>query len=107
MLRKLQDLSNRGLMYILTGTEKLRGIMHYHGEIIIASFFVETELRSFSFNSPGTIVHLLDNFPFWAKILTDFSSTCYHFSKLISNSNSGQLVLVLWNVIRIWISVIT
>ena len=76
----------------------------YFGSNISSLLSIKVHL---ALNSPGTIVCSTDNFPFWAKILTDFSSTSYHFWKLISYSNSGQLVLVLWNVIRIWISVIT
>ena len=40
-----------------------------------------------TFNSPVTIVYWVqqvDNFPFWAQILTDISATNYHFWKLTS-----------------------
>ena len=67
----------------------------------------DTITTTAQFNSPGTIVCSTDNFPFWAKILTDFTATCYNFEELISNPNPRQSVLVLWNVIRFWISVIT
>ena len=85
-------------------------------ELLLYTFiFLEkkslSQPKCFILNSPGTIVCSTDNFPFRAKILTDiisvFTVTCYHFFKLISYWNSRQLVLVLWNVIRFFISLIT
>ena len=45
-------------------------------------------------NSPGTIVCWTDNFPFWAKILTDITPTYYRFWKLISYLKSRTSFLV-------------
>ena len=61
----------------------------------------------FTFNSPGTIVCSTDNFPFWAKILTDITPTYYRFWKLISYLKSRTSFLVLLAVIRFLISFIT
>ena len=58
-------------------------------------------------NSPVTIVYLVDNFPFWAKILTDISATYYQFGKFISYPKSGSVSLVFSIVFIFLISVIS
>ena len=57
--------------------------------------------------SPVTIVYWVDNFPFWAKILTDISATNYHFWKFISYPKSGSVLLVFSFVFIFLITVIS
>ena len=76
------------VLWILNTLEQSSSnVVHSKESILLAQVF------NLSFELPGTIVHLVDNFPFWAKILTDITPTYYRFWKLISYLKSRTLFI--------------
>ena len=71
------------------------------------AFYLHKLINDTSFNSPGTIVHSVDIFPFWAKMKSFITASCNWFLQKLSLPKSSSWTIVLWKMFIFLISFIT